>query len=551
MAEHGFLRRMTRRGTLRLLILGTGLGMLEACGPIAPSSTATTATTAAAPTLSSVPKPTSVAAAPVGSAATPAAQPKTGGTLRFGLSGDLTSLDPHVIVPGGFDTLWQVYDRLTAYDDKLQPQPMLAESWDISTDVKQVKLTLRKGVQFHSGRELTADDVKFTLNRIKDPKTGVGQFLAMSGWFGKVDTPDKYTVLLTSDQPRPDVFDLFEYLNIVDSQTVAGAAPPDKLIGTGPFAWSEYVQGDHIALTRNSNYWQSGKPYLDQIRVQFTPDPQAAVVQLESNALDLYSPPARDAARLAKDPNYALIVNPNSGTYQLFGANCQLSPTDNKVVRQALSYAIDRQRIADSVYLGYGSPRDLPWPDSSAAAEPSKNMQFAFDLDKAKSLLQQAGAANLSLDFILSGGGDVATVAQIYQSDLAKIGVTLNIKTLEPPAWRTTTASLKGWNVNGASSDYSQLLPSSLATLSAWWSYASSSTGFKDDQYTKLVTGIAAESDTARRKQLMSQLNDYLLDQSFVMVIVPNPAKVVVRSNVKGVGYTAHESLNLTGAWLA
>src|SRR5690242_1303242 len=239
MAEHGFLQRMTRRGTLRLLILGAGLGMLEACGPTAPSSTATSA---AAPTPANGPKPTSVVAAPAGSAATPAAQPKTGGTLRFGLSGDLTSLDPHVIVPGGFDTLWQVYDRLTAYDDKLQPQPMLAESWDISTDVKQVKLNLRKGVQFHSGRELTADDVKFTLNRIKDPKTGVGQFLAMSGWFSTVETPDKYTVLLTSDQPRPDVFDLFEYLNIVDSQTVAGAAPPDKLIGTGPFTWTEYAQ---------------------------------------------------------------------------------------------------------------------------------------------------------------------------------------------------------------------------------------------------------------------------------------------------------------------
>lgn len=548
MAEYGFLQRMTRRGTLRLLILGSGLGMLQACGPAAPSSTATTA---AAPTPASGPKPTTVAAAPAAGAATPAAQPKTGGTLRFGLSGDLTSLDPHVIVPGGFDTLWQVYDRLTAYDDKLQPQPMLAESWDISTDLKQVKLNLRKGVQFHSGRELTAGDINFTLNRIKDPKTGVGQFLAMSGWFSKVDTPDKYTVVLTSEQPRPDVFDLFEYLNIVDSQTVAGAAPPDKLIGTGPFAWSEYAQGDHITLTRNSNYWQSGKPYLEQIRVQMTGDPQAAVIQLESNALDLYSPPTRDAARLAKDPNYALIVNPNSGTYQLLAANCQLSPTDNKAVRQALNYAIDRKRVADSVYLGYGSPRDLPWPDSSAAAEPSKNMQFAFDLDRAKSLLQQAGAGNLNLDFILSGGGDVASIAQIYQSDLAKIGVTLNIKPLEPPAWRTTTASLKGWNVNGASSDYSQLLPTSLATLSAWWSYASSSTGFKDDLYTKLVTGIAAESDTAKRRQLMSQLNDYLLDQSFVMVIVPNPAKVVVRSNVKGVGYTGHESLNLTGAWLA
>jgi peptide/nickel transport system substrate-binding protein len=539
-------QRRTRRSALRLLVSGAGLGLLVACGPSAPASSATSAP-AQAPTSAAQP------ATAVGTTTTSAGtQPKAGGSLRFGLSGDLTSLDPHVIVPGGFDTLWQVYDRLTAYDDKLQPQPMLAESWDLSADGKQMKLNLRKGVQFHSGRELTSDDVKFTLNRIKDPKTGVGQFVAMSTWFGNIETPDKYTVLLSSDQPRPAVFDLFEYLNIVDSQTVTDASVPDKLIGTGPFMWGEYVQSDHFTLAKNKNYWRSGQPYLDQIRVQIMSDPQAAVTQLEANALDLFSPSARDAARLSKDANYTLIVNPLSGSYQLFAANCQLGPTDNQLVRQALNYAIDRQRIADTVFLGlYGAPRDLPWPDNSPAAEPSKNMHYAFDLDRARSLLQQAGVANFSLDFILSGGGDVSTMAQIYQADLAKIGVTLNVKTLEPPAWRSTTASFKGWQINGASSDYSQLLPSSLATLSAWWSYASSSTGFKNDQYTQLVTGIAAESDAARRKQLMSQLNDYLLDQSFVMVIVPNPAKVVVRGNVKGVGYTGHESLDLTSAWMA
>lgn len=542
----GVTHGITRRGALRLLISSAGLGLLVACGRAAPASTPPPATVPAPTTAT---QPTGeVGAAPTRTAV----QPKPGGTLRFGLSGDLTTLDPHVIIPGGFDTLWQVYDRLTAYDEKLEPQPMLAESWDVSSDGKQMKLNLRKGVQFHSGRELTSDDVKFTLNRIKDPKTGVGQFLAMSTWFSRVETPDMYTVLLTSDQPRPGAFDLFEYLNIVDSQSVTDASVPSTLIGTGPFTWGEYIQSDHFILDKNKNYWQSGKPYLDQIRVQIMSDPQAAVTQLEANALDLFSPPARDAARLSKDANYTLIVNPISGSYQLFAANCQSTPTDNRLVRQALNYAIDRQRISDSVFLGlYGGPRDLPWPDSSPAAEPSKNMQYAFDLDRAKSLLVQAGVDNLSLDFILSGGGDMSTMAQIYQADLARIGVTLNIKVLEPPAWRSATASLQGWQINGASSDYSQLLPSSLATLSAWWSYASSGTGFRDDHYTQQVTDIAAETDTARRKQLMSQLNDYLLDQSFVMVIVPNPAKVVVRANVKGVGYTGHESLDLTSAWLA
>src|SRR5579859_96801 len=225
-------QHLTRRRTLQLLVSGAGLGLLVACGPAEPVPNATTAP-GPAPTSAAQPA-TAVVTGPTASGT----QPKSGGTLRFGLSGDLTTLDPHVIIPGGFDTLWQVYDRLTAYDDRLQPRPMLAESWDISTDGKQTKLNLRKGVQFHSGRELTSEDVKFTLNRIKDPKTGVGQFVAMSTWFSNIETPDKYTVLLTSDQPRPAVFDLFEYLNIVDSQTVTDASVPDKRIGTGPFTWA-------------------------------------------------------------------------------------------------------------------------------------------------------------------------------------------------------------------------------------------------------------------------------------------------------------------------
>ena len=115
-----------------------------------------------------------------------------------------------------------VFDRLTVYDDKLKPQPMLAESWDVSTDCKQIKLNLRKGVQFHSGREFTSDDVKYNLQRARDPKVGRGAVHRHGNWFTAIDTPDKYTVILKSDQPRPTMFDLFEFFNICDKDTHGG-----------------------------------------------------------------------------------------------------------------------------------------------------------------------------------------------------------------------------------------------------------------------------------------------------------------------------------------
>jgi peptide/nickel transport system substrate-binding protein len=122
--------------------------------------------------------------------------------LKQAYLGDPTSLDPMLKV--GNDAVWiGVFERLTTYDDKLRPQPMLAESWEVSSDAKQIKFNLRKGVQFHSGRELTSDDVKYSLQRAAHPKVAAAQYTGMASWFSGVDTPDKYTAIFQSDLPRP------------------------------------------------------------------------------------------------------------------------------------------------------------------------------------------------------------------------------------------------------------------------------------------------------------------------------------------------------------
>jgi peptide/nickel transport system substrate-binding protein len=172
-----------------------------------------------------------------------------------------------LLIRGAEESIGSVYEKLTAYDDSLKPQPLLAESWDFSADAKQLKFNLRKGVQFHTGRELTSDDVKWNLLRVRDPKVGVAQFAAQSNWFTSIDTPDKYTNVLTSDQPRPAVFDLFEQLNMLDHETMEGPDAARKAVGTGPFTFVEWAQGDHLRFTKNNNYWRSGRPYLDSLLV--------------------------------------------------------------------------------------------------------------------------------------------------------------------------------------------------------------------------------------------------------------------------------------------
>jgi peptide/nickel transport system substrate-binding protein len=301
--------------------------------------------------------PTPEAARPAATSAVASTAPKSGGTLRFGQVGDIVNLEPQFNQNTTSENTWLAYDRLTAYDTNWTPQPMLAEKWDLSPEAMQIKIDLRKGVQFHNGRELTSDDVKYTFQRIRDPKVGVGQYALQGQWFQTVETPDKYTVILTSDQPRLLVFDLFESLNIVDQQTIESPDAAMKSNGTGPFAFVEWAQGDHATWAKNLNYWQSGQPYLDTVETRFFKDATALTLQLEAGALDAIRFPSKDDfVRLTADSSFKGLTYPSDVSAYAVGAGVYTPPLDNKAVRQALNYAIDRKRFVDAFLRGVGTP---------------------------------------------------------------------------------------------------------------------------------------------------------------------------------------------------
>ncbi|HLZ28634.1 MAG TPA: ABC transporter substrate-binding protein [Chloroflexota bacterium] len=363
---------MTRRTALTLLISTASASLMAACSSPAPaqptSQSAPAASTSkpAAATLTSAvatAAPTQTAAQPTATTAPDAqTQPKSGGTLRAAIQTDLPNVDPHYNAPSAYDALWVAFDRLIHMDEKLQPQPMLAESWDVTPDYKQVTLHLRKGVQFSTGRELTSDDVKYNFMRVRDPKVGGGGWVTFSNWW-TIDTPDKYTVVLASDTPRPLVFDNLETFNIIDQVTAEGPNGKSQAVGTGPFVLKEWAQGDRISLVKNPNYWQSGRPYVDAIEYKILPDAQAMVAQFEAGTLDMaLNPPLQDAGRLKSNPQYQVVTNPNTGRYYTAGWNVANAPLDNKLVRQALNYAMNRQRFVDTVLLGLSrrAPRGVP-----------------------------------------------------------------------------------------------------------------------------------------------------------------------------------------------
>ena len=490
-----------------------------------------------------IPSPAATVATSTSSGTTPSTQPRPGGTIRTGILGDLPGLDGHLQLQTNSQSIAFAYDTLVGYDEQLTPLPMLAESWDVSSDLKTLKLNLRKGVQYHDGREFTSDDVKWNLLRVRDPKlAGVAGFFAnQSNWFTGIEAPDKNTVVLTSDQPRVGVFDFLFAFNMLDKNTMEGPDAKTTVNGTGPFVFQEWVQGDHVGLTKNKNYWRSGVPYLDGMHVGIFKDSQSMMASLEAGAIDVAdAPPIPDIVRLKSNPSYQTIVTTSAGTYYVIIANVQVAPTGNKLFRQGINYAINRKRFADAVLQGLaGAPQDLPYPPQAPAYDAPRNGRYTFDLDKARSLVAQSGVSNTDLEIVFSNtsfGIENTQMTQILASDLATIGVNLTLRPVDfatqfDTAVKRTYAGLlmsAGSNANLADST------TPLISNKFWNPDVSQNfTGLDDPEYTRLVAAAASEPDAARRKELYGQIEDIILDQSAVMVLSLFPRAAMARSNVQ------------------
>ena len=544
---------ISRRSALKVLALSGSALLMAACTPgasppAAPTSAVTIPGTAGASTSAAG------AANTASTATTPSGAPKSGGTVRVGLASEPANVDGHIRTPGSDLTYWLAFDRLIDYDDKAQPQPGLAESWDVAPDYKSVTFHLRKGVTYHSGRDFTSDDVKWNLIRVRDPKLSGSTLGAYSQWWSAIDTPDKYTVTLKSDVPRPTLFDSLQLFNMLDQQSMEGPNARSEAVGTGPFVMQEWVQGDHFTLVKNKSYWKSGKPLLDGITARVFRGEQSATNELEGGTLDaMRMASVSDVVRLQKDSSYTVWEHPNPGTFWELGFSVPKPPYDNKTVRQAFNYAFNRQYFAQTIYQGTATPGALPWSASSPAYESDKANAYAFNLDKARSLLAEANVSGLEPEIAVGAGQNlVESMLQVYQADLAKVGVKLNIKVMEAAAWIDTVNNVKYTGLYFSGDNNAHVNPGTLwSTSPGWRPTPSNNSGWKNDQWTQLVTELGTEPDAAKRKLLIPRINDFVLDQSWIFAVASNPAILVAASRLKGLVPALYNGWFFDGAWLA
>lgn len=391
----------------------------------------------------------------------PAIAQKRGGTMVMIVQPEPPTLASYLSTSGPIGQVAaKVYDGLLEYDMNLKPQPSLAESYSLSPDGKTLTFKIRQGVTFHDGKPLTAEDVKFSIEKVAKvthPR-GPGTFKSVT----EIDTPDKYTVVLKMKEAAPYMLMAFSgYETPILPKHIFGKgdlrAHPNanKPIGSGPFKFVEWKKGAYIRLDRNPNYWKKGLPYLDRIVVRFIADPStrtAALEKGEAHFAALGAVPFNDAKRLAANPNIEVTTKGHeliSPVAEIL-LNTRRKPLDNVKVRQAMAYALDRNFIINNIWFGYGKPATGPL---SSNFEPSglytsdvKSYQVPNGVELANKLLDEAGFPKKADGFrfelmhdSLPYGQEWTRLGEYFQQAMAKIGIKVKIRQEDVARWLKRT----------------------------------------------------------------------------------------------------------------
>jgi len=502
---------------LRLFVLIAVLALVAA----ACSSSSTPETTTAPGATTTAPGATTTAPGATTTAPGATTVPVvSGGVLKVGRTADIVSTDPFLLSFLNSDVRWNVYETLVTYNDKLVPEPVLATSWEWNTDQTQLTFNLRKNVQFHDGKPFTSKDVEWSIQKVADPDTGAAQLQQAASWITNIALPDDNTIVLTLDKPRPTFMDLFNLMNIADQAAVEGPDAATTANGTGPFTFAKWQPGIQVTLMKNENYWDPSRPKVDEVDIVVVPDTETLLVQLQTGAVDVAEGlTPEQISTLKGSSDYKVEAGYGGARYIV--ANANYAGTSNKLVRQAINYAIDRQRIYKEVLYETGSPTSTFWPSFSPAYNQDQATRYTFDLTKAKALLDQAGVSDLTLDIVTTTAFPITVkIGQILQSDLAKIGITANIKNGDIQTWRKpyTSATFDGLLVGPYS--FNQYDPASLFTIARVFSKTANPAGFSSPEYDALVAKASGETDPTLRAQDISDTAEWLLDQSYIMPVV-------------------------------
>lgn len=490
---------------------------------------------------------------PAAASGPPAAPAGGGGVLVAGQSAEPDRFDPHLTTAyASFQVLENVFDTLVQPGDDLTMEPALASEWTTSDDGLTWTFTLRDDVEFHNGRALTADDVVYSLERIRDPEVASGAAYRMAA-VDTIEALDDHTVEITVTAPTPNLLTLlggYKGMAIVAEENVTDGTIDTAPVGTGPFVFESFSPGDGVTLVRNENFWRAdeGLPHLDGVNFVAIPDPTVLLTNLQSGDVDWIdtAPPAELESLESSDD--VVVGRVAGGDYHYFALNQERPPFDDVRVRQAIAMAINREEITEAATFGAAT--------ANQTAIPEGNFWFfdyspftAGDIEGAQALLDEAGVDELEIEFLVtSDNPETVTQAQVIAAELEPLNITVTINDVDFSTWLDLQgqgefdAFMLSWvgNIDPDEFYYAQHHTDGAFNFQ----------GYSNPEVDELLDAARVEVDEDARKELYDQAATIIVDEASYIYLY-NPDNIDVwNPNVIGYETRGDNAVRFIGATL-
>lgn len=494
-----------------------------------------------------------------------------GGTFRIYIHEPVSLDPPNSYESEGIQVIKQVWDGLFDYNpETLKVEPALCESYDISDDGLVYTFNLRKGVKFHSGREVKAQDFVYSWSRAAYKETAsylayhlspiVGYDECQEGTsdtLSGVKAIDDYTLQVTLRYPYADFINTLGHVVFypVAKEDIEkwGDQYTEHINGTGPFKFVKWEHDQYIELERNDDYW-AGKPYLDKVKYVIFADEDTAFLEFKAGNLEYAMIPQGKVQATLEDPKWKdqVIIKPLLALYY-YGMNVETEPfKDNLALREAICYLIDRQNICDVIGEGVPTPATGFVPPGIPGFQENA-MEFTYDPEKAKEKLAEAGYPNgeglptLKLGFNIGAGHE--QIAEAIQADAKDIGINMEVEGYE---WGTLLEKAQKGEINffrlGWMADY-PTMDNFLYPL-FYSESADNYTGYSNPEVDKLLLEARSTIDEKERIEKYRLVEKMILKDATFAPIYFYGSRRIIQPYVKGFVLSAMEEYDLSKVWL-
>jgi len=477
-------------------------------------------------------------------AQSPGTGAKAGGSIVVAQTTNPTTLDPQDTNDNlSFSIEKTMYDTLIAFDDKMNHVPGLATKWSASADAREFTFELRSGVTFHDGTPLNAQAVKASFDRVRDKSNNLRRWSLFNNIAEVVPVSD---LRVTFRLMEP--FGAF-FGNV--AHPAAGILSPAAIkqygkdmrnhpVGTGPFKFVEWKLGERVVVERNPSFWQSGEPKVDRMTFRPVPEAGSRVAMLQTGEAQLVFPlPPIEVDRI-RNHQEATVWEGSSIYAQYVALNNLKKPLDNKLVRQALNYAVDKTALIQVIARGHGKALDSPLAHDTWGHKSVKT--YPYDVQKAKDLLRQAGyASGFRSKLWTLNTTESQDLGVAIQQQLKQAGVDIEIVPMEgptrtnllykPPGENQMEMNLGGWSPSTGDGDWA-LRP--LLARSSWPPTLFNTSFYDNPQVNDDIQQALSTADEAKRKRAYAHAQEVIVEDCPWIFLYVSRVFAGVRRNIGG-----------------